>query len=84
MTTKDEIYKHLIKVAAEVFSVSPSEISINTKAGALEQWDSFGHLMLFMALEEKLGVKFKTEEIVRLSSIGEIAESVLEKQKVSM
>lgn len=74
--TKDQALEQLIGVAAEVFQVSPAKITGDLKVGMIEAWDSFGHLMLFMAIEEKMKVKFCTEEIVSLSSLEEIAQKI--------
>ncbi len=78
MTTQ-EILIRLTSIAAEVFKVSPESIGADLKAGMIESWDSMGHLELFMAIESNWGLKFTTDEIVRLLSIKDIAENISEK-----
>jgi acyl carrier protein len=73
---KGLIYEQLAKVAAEVFNVSLAEINKDAEVGMFEGWDSLGHLKLFMAIEEKMKVKFTTDEIVELSSLSKIQSNI--------
>lgn len=69
----------IMQVAADVFSVKESILNEDIKAGDIEQWDSLGHLRLFMELEHRLQVKFTSAEILNVKSIGEIINIITAK-----
>jgi acyl carrier protein len=75
------VEQQLAGILAEVFEVSQDTITQDIKIGDIEAWDSLGHLRLFMSIEEKMGVKFSTDEIVQISSLEEIKNSISTKQK---
>ena len=72
--------QQLIEIFAEVFEVSSGAITKDIKMDDIEAWDSLTHLRLFMTIEEKMGAKFSTDEIVRISSMEEIKNSIINKQ----
>ena len=75
------VEQQLVEILAEVFEVSQDAITQDIKMGDIETWDSLGHLRLFMTIDEKMGVKFSTDEIVQISSLEEIKNSLITKQK---
>jgi acyl carrier protein len=42
-------------------------------------WDSLKHVSLMIHLEEELGVKFRSDEVVRLTNVGELRSLIHEK-----
>ncbi len=77
--TREELCEGLKETAAEIFELPRQDITMDLKAGMIEPWDSFGHLQLFMAIEQKWGIKFTTEEIIKLSSMEAIASNMYDK-----
>jgi len=75
----DDMTDRIGAVAARVFSVPAAEVTDALKAGDIPQWDSMGHLNLFLAIESDLGVKFSPAEILGLASIRQIAQKAAEK-----
>ncbi len=76
----NSVDRQLIDIFAEVLEISPSAITQDIKTDDIETWDSLRHLRLFMTIEEKMGVKFTTEEIVGISSMEEIRNSITNKK----
>jgi acyl carrier protein len=74
------VFEGLVEVAIDVFQVPESEICMDLKAGDIPNWDSLGHLRLFMAIEEKFGIKFTAKEILQLLSIEQICRGIEEKK----
>lgn len=66
-------------IIAKVFNVEKEVIHENLKQGDLSEWDSLGHLTLFMALESKFGIKFALDEIVASLSYSDIRRLLWEK-----
>ena len=64
-----------------VFSIDENSIHEDLKAGAIEEWDSLGHLKFFLAIENRFKVKFSTEEITNAPSIKEIIKKIKDKIK---
>jgi acyl carrier protein len=75
----NDVQSQLKTIAAEIFQLPLEEITDDLSVGMIEAWDSFGHLQLFMAIEEKLGVKFSTDEIIKLASLKDIAATIVSK-----
>ncbi len=75
----DNMTDRIAAIAAKVFSAPAADVTVDLKAGDIPQWDSMGHLNLFLAIESELGVRFSPAEIMGLTSIGQIAEKAAEK-----
>jgi acyl carrier protein len=63
----------IIKIASELFE---SEITIDSKIGDIENWDSLGQINLFMAIESDLGFSFDPDDIISNDSIKKIIELI--------
>jgi len=55
------------------------EIDLGTTAADVEKWDSMGHLSLIVALEERFGIQFEDDEVVKLGSLEAILRAVQSK-----
>ena len=42
-------------------------------------WDSLKHVSLMIHLEQELGIKFHSNEVVRLTNVGELRSLIREK-----
>ncbi len=67
------VYDQLNEVFRDVFDDEDIVLTPNTTAADIQGWDSFGHLNLILALESRLGIKFKATEIESLHNVGELA-----------
>jgi len=74
-----EIEKRLKKLFSETFNVQEEKITPDTRPSNLSEWDSLGHLRLFMNIESEFGISFQIDEIKELTSFGMILEMVKEK-----
>jgi acyl carrier protein len=70
-----ETISSVLKVSVE--SITPDTSQQNTAA-----WDSMAHLQLVLRLEDAFGVRFRSDEIPVLTSVGLIRDA-LERQGVS-
>jgi len=62
--------KELLEDIQNFFKVDG--LTPSTGIGDIPQWDSLGHLALFMALEEKYGKKFSPEEMTSAKNVADI------------
>jgi acyl carrier protein len=76
MSTLDQ---RLQNVFQEVFDDEDLEVTANTSAKTLPNWDSFAQVKLVVGLEEEFDVKFTTEEVATLSSVGQLKHALQSK-----
>ena len=63
----------LFDLVAGALEVDRESVTAETGPLTEPQWDSFRHVHLVMAVEEKYGVEMNLQEIVGLLSVGDIA-----------
>jgi len=59
-------------VFRDVFDNPELVVTEETNASHIEDWDSFTHINLIVAFEEKFNVKFTTKEIGELTCVGDM------------
>ena len=65
----------------EVFSKTFGQVGsendfIQLKMGDFADWDSMGHYAFLLAVEDKFGIRFSTQELTDLNSINEILKTL--------
>jgi len=70
------ISDELKKVLLEVLQLDDWDISDETKASEVPGWDSLSHVNVIMAVEKRFHIRFKTSEILKLKSIGDLQRLV--------
>jgi len=78
MTTA-EIYQQLTEVFHEVFEDQSIVPTPNLTASDVEEWDSFNHINLMVAVESRFKIKFKTAELESLRNVGHLVEMIQKK-----
>lgn len=66
------ISEKLKKVILAELELDDWDLQDDTTAGLVPGWDSLSHVRIISAVEDAFGVRFKTAEIVRLQSLGEL------------
>ena len=74
--SRDEILSSITDIMRDVFDVDDLEVSLDTTAEDVEDWDSLSHIRLIVAIERKFGFKFKNSEIESLKNVGELVNLV--------
>lgn len=64
------------EIIATLFGLKPSEISDNISQANTEIWDSMMHVNLILNLENEFDVMFEPEEIVSMSSLDDLMETI--------
>ena len=73
------ILERLTKTVSQILEIPEKEVTPDLAIGSVEKWDSLGHLNLILAIEDEFGVKFRTEEILELTSIEDITKALKQK-----
>ena len=77
--TREEVYEHLNEVFQNVFDDDTIEVHDETTANDIEDWDSFEHINLVIAVEKKFNVKFTVGEANEMKNVGEMVDIILER-----
>lgn len=69
----------ICEILSDVFN---TEVTTTDRADTVEGWDSLSHLMMVLALEDKLGIRFHTDRIQNLVSVEEIHKEIAKMETV--
>ncbi len=79
--TREEAFERLTNVFCEVFDDDTIELTEETTADDIEDWDSFEHINLVVAVEEEFGFKIPMGKTVTMKNVGEMVDIILEMGK---
>lgn len=76
---KNEIYKKLNEIFTDVLDLDECNLSEDTTADDIEEWDSLSHIQLVVAVEKAFKLKFTSKEIMGWNNVGEMVNSIFSK-----
>ena len=76
---KVEIYEKLNEIFCDVLDLDDIELSDETTANDIEEWDSLAQIQLVVAIEKAFGLKFTSQEIVEWKNVGDMVMSIQNK-----
>ena len=79
--TRESVYERLNGVFREVFDDDSIEVFDKTTAEDIEDWDSFEHINLIVAIEEEFRFKIPMGKTVTMENVGEMVDLILEMGK---
>ena len=74
-----EIIEKVQEVFRDVLDNEEIELSRETSAEDIEEWDSLSHIQLIVAIEKAFGIKFTSKEITSWANVGEMVDCILTK-----
>jgi len=78
--SRDDILAEIRGVLADVFDLDDGEdVTEDTTANDIEEWDSLSHIRLIVAVERKFKVKFTNSEIESLKRVVDLVALVAAK-----
>lgn len=77
----DKIFDKTKKILIEIIDNNSYNISMQSSAIDVAEWDSIVHIELIVALESEFNISFKSNEIGEFKNIGEICHSIYNKLK---
>lgn len=66
-------------LVADTLEIAPEEVTPELNTEAAENWDSFRHLQLMLALEGEFGVQFDPSSLTHLTSVAAIQDALAKK-----
>lgn len=78
--TTESIIQELTPIFKDLFDEEDLNITAETNAEDIEDWDSLTHVHLIVLIEGHFGVKFTSNEIGAFNKVGDIVESVIAKK----
>ncbi|MBR5969856.1 MAG: acyl carrier protein [Lachnospiraceae bacterium] len=76
--TREEILAKATEIFRDVFDDDSIELTEETTAADIEDWDSLMHITLINEIEEAFGYKFGMKEVLGMKNVGEMCD-ILEK-----
>ena len=79
--TREEAYERLTNVFREVFDDDRIELCDTTTADDIDDWDSFEHINLVVAVEDEFSFKIPMGKVITMKNVGEMVDIILEMGK---
>lgn len=76
--TREEVYERLNKVFREVFDDDTIVVTDTTTAEDIDDWDSFEHINLIVAVGKEFSFKVPLDKVVDMKDVGEMVNLILE------
>lgn len=71
-----DTYKKMTKVFRAVFDDDSIELTPETTANDIEDWDSIEHINLIAAVEDAFGMRFQMREVSGMKNVGEMVQII--------
>jgi acyl carrier protein len=71
-----DTFARLQEICREVFEDPSLQLAPETTADDVPNWDSFTHLNIVAAVEQRFGVRFRTSEIESLKNVGDFVHMI--------
>lgn len=75
---REEVYERLNKVFRDVFDDESIELHDETTSDDIEDWDSFEHINLVVAVEDEFSFKIPMGKVITMKNVGEMVDIILE------
>ncbi len=72
----DDILSQVRGIIADVLDQPDLKVDRQTSADNVEDWDSFNHINIVVAVEARFGIKFHTADIEELRNVGELVDLI--------
>jgi acyl carrier protein len=71
-----EVWSRLTSIFHDIFDDDSIVLTRETTASDIQDWDSFNHINLIVAVEARFGIKFKTAELESLRNVGHLVDLI--------
>ena len=74
-----DLTERLTKVFRQVFQNDSIVSNTDLTADDVDEWDSFSHINLIIAIEIEFGIEFKQNEIQNFENVGALMQCISDK-----
>ena len=71
-----EIYAALRDIFVDIFARDDVVLNASTSANDVAGWDSFRHIEILVAVEERFGIRFRTRDLDGLRNLGDLVRLI--------
>jgi acyl carrier protein len=71
-----DIFHEVSDIFKDVLDNDKLQITRETSAADVEEWDSLNHIQLVVAIEKYFKLKFSAQEIRNWKNVGEMCDSI--------
>ena len=75
----EQIYAELTEIFRDVLDDDTLVLRPDLTANDVEEWDSFNHINLIVAVEQRFGIKFQTAELEGMQNVGHLVDLIRKK-----
>ncbi len=79
MDLKEQAVPQLCQLVADTLNIPTEAVTLDAGPAMLPQWDSFNHVHLIVAIEDRYKIELDGDEIATMISVREIARVLQER-----
>lgn len=79
--SEKKVFDELQNIFRDVFDDKSIELTRDTDADSIEDWDSLSHIRLIAAIEKCFNIKFSFRELQNMDNVGDMIDIIDSKQK---
>ena len=76
---RNDILARVEEIFRDELELDELELTDETTAEDVEEWDSLSHIQLVVALEKDFGIKFSSREILSWDNVGDLVDCIQKK-----
>lgn len=73
---KERILEEVQEIFRDVLDNEELEISFNTVADDVDEWDSLSHIQLVVGIEKHFGLHFTSQQITKWKDVGAMCDDI--------
>jgi acyl carrier protein len=70
----EAVEERLVEVMRTVFGDDDIEVTDDTTAADIPEWDSLANINLLFALEEEFGLRFRDDDFASFTKVGDLRQ----------
>jgi acyl carrier protein len=66
----------LVECVSSVLDIEPEAVMLETSQENTPSWDSLAHIRLILEIEQTFGIRFRSQDIPKMTSIANLSSAV--------